>query len=55
MVGIPDYDTYVQHRQANHPGLPLMTYEDLRRTAERALRDRQGAFPRLLLSGASGA
>ncbi len=28
MVGVPDYDTYVQHRQVNHPGLPIMTYEE---------------------------
>ena len=28
MVGVPDYDTYVQHRQANHPGQPIMTYEE---------------------------
>ena len=28
MVGIPDYDTYVAHRQANHPGLPIMSYEE---------------------------
>lgn len=28
MVGVPDYDTYVQHRQANHPGQPVMTYEE---------------------------
>jgi uncharacterized short protein YbdD (DUF466 family) len=28
MVGIPDYDTYVAHRRANHPGLPIMTYEE---------------------------
>ncbi len=28
MVGIPDYDTYVRHRQTNHPGLPIMTYEE---------------------------
>ncbi|MBO0755672.1 MAG: YbdD/YjiX family protein [Bradyrhizobiaceae bacterium] len=28
MVGVPDYDTYVQHRQTNHPGLPIMTYEE---------------------------
>jgi uncharacterized short protein YbdD (DUF466 family) len=25
MVGVPDYDTYVQHRQVTHPGLPVMT------------------------------
>jgi uncharacterized short protein YbdD (DUF466 family) len=28
MVGIPDYETYVAHRRANHPGLPIMTYEE---------------------------
>jgi uncharacterized short protein YbdD (DUF466 family) len=28
MVGVPDYDTYVQHRQVNHPSLPIMTYEE---------------------------
>ena len=28
MVGVPDYDTYVEHRRANHPGLPIMTYEE---------------------------
>jgi uncharacterized short protein YbdD (DUF466 family) len=28
MVGIPDYETYVQHRRTNHPGLPIMTYEE---------------------------
>jgi uncharacterized short protein YbdD (DUF466 family) len=28
MVGIPDYETYVAHRRANHPGLPIMSYEE---------------------------
>jgi uncharacterized short protein YbdD (DUF466 family) len=28
MVGIPDYDIYVQHRQANRPDLPIMNYEE---------------------------
>jgi uncharacterized short protein YbdD (DUF466 family) len=28
MVGVPDYDTYVKHRQAQHPGKPIMTYEE---------------------------
>jgi uncharacterized short protein YbdD (DUF466 family) len=28
MVGIPDYESYVAHRQANHPGLPVMSYEE---------------------------
>ena len=28
MVGVPDYDTYVQHRQVTHPGLAVMTYDE---------------------------
>lgn len=28
MVGIPDYETYVKHRQTAHPGEPIMTYEE---------------------------
>jgi len=28
MVGIPDYETYVRHRQQNHPGQPIMSYEE---------------------------
>jgi uncharacterized short protein YbdD (DUF466 family) len=28
MVGVPDYDTYVRHRQTAHPGEPVMTYEE---------------------------
>lgn len=27
MVGVPDYETYVQHRRSSHPGEPIMTYE----------------------------
>jgi uncharacterized short protein YbdD (DUF466 family) len=27
MIGIPDYETYVQHRKAFHPDEPIMTYE----------------------------
>lgn len=27
MVGQPDYDTYVAHRLATHPDLPVMTRE----------------------------
>ena len=27
MVGIPDYDTYVQHMRLNHPEQTPMTYE----------------------------
>lgn len=28
MIGVPDYETYVRHRQINHPGLPVMSYEE---------------------------
>lgn len=28
MVGVPDYDGYVAHRKAVHPGEPVMSYED---------------------------
>jgi uncharacterized short protein YbdD (DUF466 family) len=26
MIGVPDYETYVAHRRANHPQEPIMTY-----------------------------
>jgi uncharacterized short protein YbdD (DUF466 family) len=28
MIGVPDYETYVQHRKTLHPGEPIMTYEE---------------------------
>jgi len=28
MIGIPDYDTYVEHRKTFHPGEPIMSYEE---------------------------
>jgi uncharacterized short protein YbdD (DUF466 family) len=28
MVGIPDYETYVRHRQTFHPEEAVMTYEE---------------------------
>ena len=36
MVGIPDYQTYVEHRRTFHPDQPIMTYEEF-------FRDRQDA------------
>ncbi|WP_131865890.1 YbdD/YjiX family protein [Biostraticola tofi] len=36
LVGIPDYDKYVQHMAVNHPDKPVMTYEAF-------FRDRQEA------------
>jgi uncharacterized short protein YbdD (DUF466 family) len=36
MVGIPDYDTYVAHRQVNHPNTPIMTYKEFFRERQEA-------------------
>ena len=36
MIGVPDYETYVAHRRANHPDQPIMTYvEFFRELSER--------------------
>ncbi|MHB8622960.1 MAG: YbdD/YjiX family protein [Sulfuricaulis sp.] len=36
MVGIPDYQTYVQHRKMHHPQEPVMTYEEFFRERQNA-------------------
>ncbi|GLY62063.1 hypothetical protein Pcaca05_29200 [Pectobacterium carotovorum subsp. carotovorum] len=36
LVGMPDYDTYVQHMQTNHPDKPAMTYEEFFRERQQA-------------------
>jgi len=36
MVGVPDYPTYVTHRQVNHPGQPIMTYKEFFRERQEA-------------------
>lgn len=36
MVGVPDYDTYVAHRHANHPEEPVMTYVEFFRERQNA-------------------
>lgn len=28
MVGVPDYEAYVAHRARQHPGEPVMSYQD---------------------------
>lgn len=28
MIGVPDYESYVAHRKAQHPGEPVMTYAE---------------------------
>ena len=36
MVGVPDYETYVAHRRANHPQEPIMTYVEFFRERQQA-------------------
>ena len=36
MVGIPDYETYVEHRRTKHPGEPVMTFEEFFRNRQDA-------------------
>ena len=36
MVGIPDYETYVAHRRANHPQEPVMSYVEFFRERQQA-------------------
>ncbi len=36
MVGLPEYDTYVAHMEATHPGDPLMSYEEFFRERQEA-------------------
>jgi uncharacterized short protein YbdD (DUF466 family) len=36
MVGVPDYETYVAHRRANHPDEPIMTYVEFFRERQQA-------------------
>lgn len=39
LIGIPDYDTYVQHMSDNHPDKPLMTYKEFFRERQDARYD----------------
>ncbi|MBS1208608.1 MAG: putative small protein [Proteobacteria bacterium] len=36
MVGVPDYDTYVQHTRLMHPDRTPMTYEEFFRERQEA-------------------
>ena len=36
MVGIPDYDTYVEHMRRAHPGATVMTYPEFFRERQNA-------------------
>ena len=50
MVGIPDYETYVAHRRACHPGEPVMSYAEFFRERQDSRyasgKTRGGARPR---------
>lgn len=28
IIGVPDYDTYVEHMRLRHPGQPVMSYPE---------------------------
>ncbi len=34
MIGIPDYQCYVRHRQDHHPGEAVMSYEEFFRNRQ---------------------
>jgi uncharacterized short protein YbdD (DUF466 family) len=36
MVGMPDYDNYVEHMQSKHPDQPVMAYEAFFRERQEA-------------------
>lgn len=36
MLGVPDYDAYVAHRKAHHPGEPVMSYVEFFRERQNA-------------------
>ena len=36
MIGVPDYQTYLAHRQDAHPDQPVMTYEEFFRERQAA-------------------
>jgi uncharacterized short protein YbdD (DUF466 family) len=36
MVGMPEYSTYVAHREQAHPGEPMMSYQEFFRERQEA-------------------
>ena len=36
VIGVPDYDRYVEHRAEKHPGEPVMTREEFTRERQTA-------------------
>jgi uncharacterized short protein YbdD (DUF466 family) len=43
MVGVPNYDTYTSHQRKQHPGAPVMTYEEFFRERQEARYGSKGA------------
>lgn len=43
MIGMPDYDNYVEHMRVNHPDQTPMTYEEFFRERQDALRWKKAA------------
>ena len=37
LIGIPDYDNYVEHMKTNHPDKPYMSYEEFFRERQFAV------------------
>ena len=46
MVGLPDYDNYLNHMQANHPDQPVMSYEEFFRERQDARYGGKGKITR---------
>lgn len=36
MVGLPEYNTYLEHMERTHPGQAVMSYEDFYRERQQA-------------------
>jgi len=36
MVGLPEYDAYIEHMQRTHAGAPVMSYEEFFRERQQA-------------------
>lgn len=46
MVGLPDYDNYLNHMAANHPDQPVMSYEAFFRERQEARYGGKGKIAR---------
>ena len=46
MVGLPDYDNYLNHMKATHPDQPVMSYEEFFRERQDARYGGKGRLAR---------